>query len=114
MYCTQVTKQYLKWGIDNQMNAADILGQSPYKKALLKVLDWSQTKPSTVNKEAAKVYVQAMPQAEEEGEYFYGNPAKGRSLQILYILNNLRGWRGEEAREAKKALNEQYEKDKRF
>ena len=50
------------------MNADDILGQSPYKKALLKVLDWSQTKPSTVNKEAAKVYVQAMPQAEEEGE----------------------------------------------
>ena len=96
------------------MNPDEILGTSPYKKALVKILDWSQTKPSTANKAAAQAYVQAMPQAEEEGEHFYGNSARGRSIQILYILNNLRGWRGEEAREAKKALNDQYEKDKRF
>ena len=96
------------------MKPKNILGASPYKRALVAVLDWSQTKPYTLNKGAAQAYVQAMPLAELEGEQMYGNPAKGRSLQILYILNNLRGWRGQEARQSKKALNEQYDRDKRI
>lgn len=95
------------------MKPRDILGTSPYKQALVAVLDWTQTKPYTVNKGAAQAYVQAMPLAEREGEEMYNSPARGRSLQILYILNNLRGWRGQEARQAKKALNEQYDRDKR-
>ena len=96
------------------MQPTNILGSSPYKQALVAVLDWSQTKPYTFNKGAAQAYVEAMPFAEREGEDFYGSPAKGRSLQILYILSNLRGWRGQEARQAKKALNEQYDRDKRI
>ena len=92
----------------------NILRSSPYKQALQAVLDWTQNKPYTPSKDAARAYVQAMPLAELEGEQMYGDPAKGRSLHILYILNNLRGWRGQEARKFKKALNEQYDRDTRI
>jgi hypothetical protein len=96
------------------MKPKNILNAFPYKQALVAALDWSQTKPYTPSKGAAQVYIQAMSLAELEGEQLYGNPAKGRSLQILYILNNLRGWRGQEARQSKKALNEQYDRDTRI
>jgi len=50
--------------------------------------------------------------AEDEGSMMYNSPARGRAVQILYILSNLQGWRGEEAREAKVILKKQYEQDK--
>ena len=52
-----------------------------------------------------------MPQAEWEGEQFYNSSAKGRRTQLIYILSNLQGWRGEEARLAKAIIKEQVEKD---
>jgi len=82
-----------------------------YKEALDKALDWTGTKPYTVSKDAARAYIQAMPQAEYEGEQFYNSSAKGRRIQFLYILSNLQGWRGEEARMAKAIIKEQVERD---
>ena len=86
-----------------------------YKEALDKALDWTSIKPYTVSKDAARAYIQAMPQAEDEGEQFYNNDAKGRRIgrrvQLLYILSNLQGWRGEEARTAKAIIKKQIEKD---
>jgi hypothetical protein len=83
-----------------------------YNQAIDKALAWSQTKPASASKGAAQAYIEAMPMAEWEGQQMYNNPAKGRAVQILYILSNLQGWRGEEARESKDILKAQYEKDK--
>jgi len=83
-----------------------------YHQVLDKALAWSKTKPSSASKGAAQAYIEAMPMAEYEGENFYDSAAKGRAVQILYILNNLQGWRGKEAREAKVILKKQYEQDK--
>jgi len=83
-----------------------------YPEALTKALAWSKTKPQSMGKGAAQAYIEAMPIAENEGVHFYNSAARGRAVQILYILNNLQGWRGEEAREAKAILKKQYEQDK--
>ena len=83
-----------------------------YQEALDKALVWSKTTPYSANKGAAQAYIEAMPMAEDEGAMMYGNPAKGRAVQILYILSNLQGWRGEEAKESKAILKKQYEQDK--
>lgn len=82
-----------------------------YSQAIDKALTWSQSKPYSASKGAAQAYIEAMPMAEDEGAMMYNNPAKGRAVQLLYILSNLQGWRGEEAREAKAILKSQYEKD---
>ena len=87
------------------------LSMKTYKEALEKALDWTSIKPYTVSKDAARVYIQALPQAEREGEQFYNSSAKGRRTQLIYILSNLQGWRGEEARLAKAIIKEQVEKD---
>jgi len=73
-----------------------------YRQAMDKALTWSLT----------QAYIEAMPMAEDEGSMMYNSPARGRAVQILYILSNLQGWRGEEAREAKVILKKQYEQDK--
>ena len=86
-------------------------GMRTYREALDKALDWTSIKPYTVSKNAARAYIQAMPQAEDEGEQFYNSSAKGRRTQLIYILANLQGWRGEEARMAKVIIKEQIEKD---
>ena len=64
------------------MQPTNILGSSPYKQALVAVLDWSQTKPYTPSKGAAQAYVQAMPLAELEGEQFYGNPTRDDDTEV--------------------------------
>ena len=83
-----------------------------YQEALDKALTWSKTKPGSVYKGAAQAYIEAMPIAEDEGAMMYNSSARGRAVQILYILSNLQWWRGEEAREAKVILKKQYEQDK--
>ena len=83
-----------------------------YQEALGKALTLSKTKPYTMKKGAAQAYIEAIPMAESEGAMMYNNPARGRAVQILYILSNLQGWRGEEARESKAILKKQYEQDK--
>ena len=85
-----------------------------YEQAISKAHEWSMTKPYSASKGAAQAYIEAMPMAEMEGQQMYNNPAKGRAVQILYILSNLQGWRGEEAREAKAILKEQNKKDRGY
>ena len=58
---------------------------------------------------AAKTYIEAMPQAEQEGKDFYNSEAKGRKTQLVYILANLQYWKGENARIAKKLIKEYVE-----
>ena len=83
-----------------------------YDQALNSAYRWARSQPTTASKGAATVYIEAMTMAEMEGQQMYNNPAKGRAVQILYILSNLQSWRGEEAREAKAILKKQYEQDK--
>ena len=102
----------LDWKAKEAKRNGEVLQQALYELALEKALEWSKTKPSSASKGAAQAYLEAMPMAEDEGRHFYNSAAKGRALQILYILNNLQGWRGVEAREAKVILKKQYEQDK--
>tara|TARA_R110000824_G_scaffold392942_2_gene591653 strand:+ start:26 stop:286 length:261 start_codon:yes stop_codon:yes gene_type:complete len=83
-----------------------------YEEAIEKALDWSKSNPNNVYKSVAQTYIEALPMAEMEGKLMYNNPAKGRAVQILYILSNLQGWRGAEAREAKVILKAEYEENK--
>lgn len=85
---------------------------TPYQQAMIAVLDWASTKPLTPSKDAARVYVEAMPQAEQEGLHFHNSAAIGRATQILYILSNIQHWRGDIAKESKEALRQQYNLDK--
>tara|TARA_R110000824_G_scaffold273663_3_gene462194 strand:+ start:681 stop:944 length:264 start_codon:yes stop_codon:yes gene_type:complete len=82
-----------------------------YKEALYSANVWANSKPYTISKAAAKQYIMSMPQAEREGEQFYNSIARGRGIQLVYILSNLQGWRGEEARIAKAIIKEQAAKD---
>jgi hypothetical protein len=77
-----------------------------YDEALENAFNWSESKPPTMNKQACNAYIRAIPLAYEE--------AKGMNLPIhdalwvqsLYILNNTRGWKGEEARQSKQILSD--------
>jgi len=83
-----------------------------YEQAIGKALEWSKTAPYTMGKGMARTYIEAIPMAELEGKLQYNDPIKGRTMQIPYILNNLTGWRGQEAREAKDILRKQYKQDR--
>jgi len=87
-------------------------GITTYDQALDCAYKWARSKPTSMSKGAAIAYIEAMSMAEDEGAMMYNSSAKGRAVQILYILGNLQGWRGVEAREAKVILKAQYEKDK--
>ena len=101
--------QVVEW---KQKQAEDTMTPiTTYDQALNAALTWAKSEPRTANKNAAKVYIESMPLAEDEGMQFYKSIAKGRAMQLAYILGNLQGWRGEEAREAKVILKKQYEQD---
>ena len=85
-----------------------------YDQALTAALTWANSEPRTAKKSAARVYIESMPLAEDEGMRFYKSIAKGRAMQLAYILGNLSGWRGEEAREAKVILKKQHEQDRGY
>jgi hypothetical protein len=51
----------------------------------------------------ARTYLDAIPQAIEEGAR-QATAQEGLRVQILYALSNMGTWRGETAREAKKAF----------
>jgi len=102
----------LNWKAKEDKKNSEYYRMETYNKALQKALDWSVTKPASASKGAAHAYILAMPIAEDEGVMMYNSSAKGRAVQILYILSNLQGWRGEEARQAKAVLKKQYEQDK--
>ena len=80
-----------------------------YQDAVKAAYEWSKTKPFNVHKMAAKTYIEAMPQAEQEGKDYYNSEAKGRKTQLVYILANLQYWKGENARIAKKLIKEYVE-----
>ena len=82
------------------------------EQALDSAYKWANSQPTTASKGAAKVYIEAVPMAEMEGKLMYNSPAKGRAVQLLYIMSNLNGWRGEEARACKAMLKKQYAEDK--
>ena len=83
-----------------------------YEQAIGKALEWSKSAPYSMNKGIARTYIEALPMAELEGKLQYNDPAKGRTMQIAYILGNLRGWRGQEARASKAILKQEYAKNK--
>ena len=83
-----------------------------FDQALDVAYKWARSKPTSMNKGAAIAYIEAMSMAELEGEQMYNSRSKGRAVQILYILSNLQGWRGQEARAVKAMLKTQYAKDK--
>ena len=87
-------------------------GITTYAQAIAKALAWSKTAPYTMDKRFTRTYIEAIPKAEMEGMLMYNDPDKGRKMQLPYILSNMSTWRGEEARETKKILKAQIEKDR--
>lgn len=80
--------------------------------ALAKMYQYFLSGKDSASKANGRVYVQAIPQAIQEGLMWgHGSTPTAKmqdslKLQILYILNNATGYRGEEAREAKQILND--------
>ena len=83
-----------------------------YEQAIGKALEWSKSDPYTMKKGIARTYIEALPMAELEGKLMYNDPVKGRTMQIPYILGNLTGWRGQEARASKAVLKQEYDQNK--
>jgi len=72
---------------------------------------WARDKASTsANANAAKVYIEAI---EMNREYEPSNPDRADYTQLLYIISNLTHWRGDHAKESRKALKEYGETIKR-
>ena len=76
-----------------------------YDEALENAFKWSKGKPSSASKQAANAYIQAIPLAYAEAQGMNVPVQDALWVQTLYILNNLRGWRGEEARLSKSILS---------
>jgi len=53
------------------------------------------------NNDYAKTYINAIPLAVQEAVQMGDTAVRGLRCQLLYVLSNLTGWRGQEAREAK-------------
>jgi len=83
-----------------------------YEQAIGKALEWSKSAPYSLNKGIAQTYIESIRRAELEGKLMYNDPVKGRTMQIPYILSNLAGWRGQEARASKAILKQEYAKNK--
>ena len=104
--------QVVEW---KQKQAEDTMTPiTTYDQALDAAYFWAKSEPRTANKNAARVYIESMPLAEDEGMQHYKSIAKGRAMQLAYILGNLQGWRGEKAREAKVILKKQHEQDRGY
>ena len=79
--------------------------------ALVQAMWWAKiNSEESVYKQAALIYLQHVPHSILEGHEM-GRGAtpiqrmeQGFKTQILYILSNLQGWRGEEARQCKRVL----------
>jgi hypothetical protein len=65
------------------------------------------------NRPYAITYARAVPQAIAEATAMGMQPNDGVRMQIPYILSNLSHWRGDRAREVKKALKEHHERLKK-
>ena len=71
-------------------------------EALHHAYQWAKAKAETnVFANAAKVYIEAI---EMNRDYDPSHPDRADHTQLLYIINNLRNWRGEHAKESREAL----------
>jgi len=81
-----------------------------YEEALLEARKWAAgLKDRSVIAAAAYEYILALPVAVEEARMMGLPPEEGELSQLRYILVNLGGWRGDIAREAKKAIKARIE-----
>src|SRR3990167_4825761 len=72
-----------------------------------KVVEWAEPRVSkSVSANAALAYSRALWQNRVEGEQYGETRESADSNQIVYILSNLTGWRGDVARATKKRLSE--------
>jgi len=79
--------------------------------ALHHAYQWAIAKASkSANANAAKVYIEAI---EMNREYEPTSPDRADFTQLLYIINNLTHWRGDHAKESRKALKDYCETIKR-
>ena len=82
------------------------------EQALGEALNYFMSGKDSANKANGSVYIRAIPQAIQEGLMWgrgdtpEAKMADSLKLQILYIVSNATGWRGEEARKGKKVLND--------
>lgn len=91
-------------GNQNQGKAPDgLLKTKEANEALEKAYRYAcEKQDSSVYALNAKVYIEAI----EENRSWDSNPARADEIQILYVLENLRFWRGDDAKESKKILKE--------
>lgn len=52
----------------------------------------------------AQTYLKALPLSASEGEALGVTAEEGVRTQLLYVISNMAGWRGDTARETKKIL----------
>ena len=91
-------------GNQNQGKAPDgLLKTKEANEALEKAYRYAcEKQDSSIYALNAKVYIEAI----EENRSWDSNPARADGIQILYVLENLRFWRGDDAKESKKILKE--------
>ena len=92
--------------LDQGKEPRNLLETPEANKALESAYVWACEKGNTNAHAAnAKAYIENIEQNRE----YEGNTPTGKSradvMQLLYVMNNLTYWRGEEARESKKILN---------
>ena len=82
----------------------NVLGTLEANKALHHAYQWASSKASkSVYANAAKVYIEGIA---INREYEPNNPDRADRHQLTYILSNLTYWRGDHAKESRKALKD--------
>lgn len=74
-------------------------------EAIKAMKEWAKEKAAK-NIYAANcfTYLEAIPKAIDLGAELVGSASEGLRTQLMYALLNAQGWRGPEAREAKKVM----------
>ena len=94
-----------------EVEPSNVFKTAEANEALHHAYQWAIAKASTsMYANAAKVYIEAI---EMNREYEPTSPDRADFTQLLYILNNLSSWRGDHAKESRKALKDYCETIKR-
>tara|TARA_Y100000401_G_C8301447_1_gene214333 strand:- start:538 stop:897 length:360 start_codon:yes stop_codon:yes gene_type:complete len=94
--------------LDRGVAPKNLLETEEANTALENAYEWACRKEGNVYAQNAKAYIENIEQNRE----WDSDKNSADVIQILYILENLRYWRGNTAREAKKTLNSYIEERK--
>jgi len=94
-----------------EVEPSNVFKTAEANEALHHAYQWAISKASTsMHANAAKVYIEAI---EMNRAFEPSSPDRADFTQLLYIISNLTHWRGDHAKESRKALKEYSETIKR-